>query len=87
MLARFSSFESADELRQQNRSLEDRISSLSAAVLRVSASLDLETVLREIVDSARAMTGASYGLITTIDDAGLAAGLRHRRLGDPARTW
>ena len=48
----------------------DRISSLSAAVLRVSASLDLETVLREIVDSARALTGARYGLITTVDDAG-----------------
>jgi len=62
--------ESADELRQRNRMLEDRIASLSAAVLRVSASLDLETVLREIVDSARALTGARYGLITTVDDAG-----------------
>ena len=45
--------ESADQLRQRNRMLEDRISSLCAAVLRVSASLNLETVLREIVDSAR----------------------------------
>jgi len=62
--------ESADELRQRNRMLEDRISSLCAAVLRVSATLDLETVLREIVDSARALTGARYGLITTVDDAG-----------------
>ena len=64
--------ESADQLRQRNRMLEDRISSLCAAVLRVSASLDLETVLREIVDSARALTGARYGAITTIDDAGQA---------------
>ena len=62
--------ESLDELRQRNRMLEDRISNLCAAVLRVSASLDLETVLREIVDSARALTGARYGLITTVDDAG-----------------
>ena len=62
--------ESPDQLRQRNRMLEDRISSLSAAVLRVSASLDLETVLREIVDSARALTGARYGMITTVDDAG-----------------
>ena len=62
--------ESPDELRQRNRMLEDRVSSLCAAVLRVSASLDLETVLREIVDSARALTGARYGLITTVDDAG-----------------
>ena len=62
--------ESLDELRQRNRMLEDRISNLCAAVLRVSASLDLKTVLREIVDSARALTGARYGLITTVDDAG-----------------
>ena len=62
--------ESPDELRQRNRMLEDRVSSLCAAVLRVSATLDLETVLREIVDSARALTGARYGLIATVDDAG-----------------
>ena len=39
-------------------------------MLRVSASLDLETVLREIVDSARALTGARLGLIVTVDAAG-----------------
>ncbi len=62
--------ESPDELRRRIQILEDRIASLSAAVLRVSATLDLETVLREIVDSARALTGARYGMITTVDDAG-----------------
>ena len=62
--------ESRDQLRQRNRMLEDRISKLCAAILRVSASLDLETVLREIVDSARELTGARYGMITTVDDAG-----------------
>ena len=62
--------ESPDQLRQRNRMLEDRVSKLCAAVLRASASLDLETVLREIVDSARALTGARYGMITTVDDAG-----------------
>ena len=46
--------ESPDELRRRNEMLEQRISNLGAALLRVSASLDLETVLREIVDSARA---------------------------------
>ena len=59
--------ESADEFRQRNRMLEDRISKLCAGVLRVSTSLDLETVLREIVDSARELTGARYGMITTVD--------------------
>ena len=62
--------ESPAELRLRIETLEDRISKLSAAVLRISASLDLETVLREIVDSARELTGARYGLMTTVDDAG-----------------
>ena len=62
--------ESPAQLRRRIETLEDRISRLSAAVLRISASLDLETVLREIVDSARELTGARFGLITTVDDAG-----------------
>ena len=62
--------ESPDELRQRIEMLEDRISRVCAAILRVSASLDLETVLREIVDNARALTGARYGVIATVDDAG-----------------
>ena len=43
---------------------------LSAALLRVNASLDLTTVLQEVVDSARALTGARYGVVTTVDEAG-----------------
>ena len=59
-----------DELRQENAALRERISKLGAAILRISASLDLDTVLREIVDSARALTGARYGMIATVDEAG-----------------
>ena len=61
---------SPDELRRENEALGDRISRLSAAILRISASLDVNTVLHEVVDSARALTGARYGVITTLDDAG-----------------
>ena len=43
---------------------------LSAALLRVNASLDLTTVLQEVVDSARALTSARYGVVTTVDEAG-----------------
>ena len=50
--------------------LRKRISALSAAVLRISASLDVTTVLQEAADSARALTAARYGIITTIDEAG-----------------
>ena len=59
-----------DELRRENAALRERISTLSAAILRISASLDLDTVLREVVDSARALTGARYGMIATVDERG-----------------
>ena len=54
----------------ENEALRARISALSAASLRISASLDLETVLNEVVVSARALTGARFGAIATIDEAG-----------------
>ena len=47
-----------------------RISRLSAAILRISRTLDLATVLEEVVESARALTGARSGVITTIDEQG-----------------
>ena len=62
--------ESPAELRRQIRALEERVSRLSNAVLRISSSLDLDTVLQEVVDSARALAGARYGVITTDDGAG-----------------
>ena len=64
--------QSPEELRRENEALRGRISRLSAAVLRISASLDLNTVLHEVVDTARTLTGARYGVITTIDDRGQA---------------
>ena len=56
---------SRHELTQEIEALKERASALSAAILRISASLDLATVLREVVDSARALTGARYGVIVT----------------------
>ena len=50
--------------------LRGRISALTAAILRISASLDVETVLQEIAEAARALTGARYAVITTIDASG-----------------
>ena len=48
----------------------DRLSRLSEASLRISESLDLDTVLQEVVDGSRLLTGASRGGITVIDDSG-----------------
>ena len=79
-----------DELRRENEALRDRMSRLSEAVLRISASLDLDTVLREVVESGRALTGALYGGITTLDERGQVSDFvtsgttpeEHRRLAD-----
>ena len=56
-----------DELRQEIARWRERMSLLSAASLRISESLDLESVLREVVDSARVLTGAANAAITTVD--------------------
>ena len=51
-----------------------REAALAAAILRIGASLDLDTVLREVLDSARALTGAAYGVIATVDETGAPRG-------------
>ena len=48
-----------------------RLSRLSEASLRISESLDLDTVLQVVLDAARTLTGARYGVITLVDDAGV----------------
>ncbi len=59
-----------DDAHDEIEALRERVSALSAAILGVSASLDLATVLQEVVDAARALTAARFGIITTIDEAG-----------------
>ncbi len=46
------------------------ISTLSAAILRFSATLDLDTVLAEAVASARGLTTSRYGAIIIVDETG-----------------
>ena len=57
--------------RPQDGDTGDRASALAAAILRVSASLDLDTVLREIVEGARSLTGARLGILATVDESGV----------------
>ena len=61
---------SSEECRRENEALRDRVSRLSSAILRISESLDLGTVLREVVDGARALTGARFGGVATLSDSG-----------------
>ena len=43
---------------------------MTEAILRISEDLDLDTVLQEVVDNARSLTGARYSAIFTLDDSG-----------------
>ena len=60
----------AGELAAEVEALRERLSLLSEASLRINQSLDLETVLQDVLDSARALTGARYGMILLRDDSG-----------------
>ena len=59
------------DARQEIEALRERNSILSAAILRIGATLDLDTVLAEVVESARELTGARLGVIATVDEAGV----------------
>ena len=48
----------------------DRLSRLSEASLRINESLDFNTVLREVLASARDLTRSRYGVFILLDDAG-----------------
>ncbi len=49
---------------------QERLTNLIEAIRGIGASLDVATVLREVVDSTRALTGARYSAIFTVDEAG-----------------
>ena len=51
------------------QALRDRLSRLSEASLRINESLDFDTVLQGVLDSARALTEARYGAMTLLDAA------------------
>ena len=60
----------SDDLKREITALRQRVATLNAAILRINASLDLDTVLDEVVESARALTGARWGVIATVDESG-----------------
>ena len=69
--------------------LRERLSRLSDASLRINESLDLDDVLQGVLDSARTLTNARYGIITTLDEAGRMEDLRVSGLSveDAQRIW
>ena len=51
-------------------STDDRLSRLSRASPRINESLEFDTVLQGVLDSARSLKAARYGVMTMLDDAG-----------------
>ena len=60
----------SDELMRENEALRERLSKLSEASLRINESLDFDDVMQGVLDSARSLTGARYGVMTLHDDGG-----------------
>ena len=59
----------ADDSHQDIEALRNRLSRLSEASIRINASLDFNTVLQGVLDSARSLTGATYGCLVLLDDS------------------
>ncbi len=62
--------ENAGQRLQETKPMGDRLSRLSQASLRINESLDVDTVLRAVMDGARSLTRAPYSVITILDDSG-----------------
>ena len=60
----------SSHLLQSIESLRTRLSKLSEASLRVSETLDVNVVLKEVIDNARDLTGARYGALLTYEQSG-----------------
>ena len=64
------------ELAERDRriaALRERLARLSEAGISISDSLDPDAVLQNVLDSARHLTGAQYGVMTTLDESGRLA--------------
>ena len=51
----------------------DRLSRLSQASLRINETLEFDNVLQEVVESARTLAGARYGMMAALDQSGGSA--------------
>ena len=67
--------ERQDERDGRIAELQERLSRLSEASLRINESLDFDTVLQEVVDGARALTASSYAALTVLNDDGRTSDL------------
>ena len=64
-----------DRLSRENQALRDRLATLGQASLQINQDADLDLILQNVVDSARSLTGASYGTVVIFDRVGPNQGL------------
>ncbi len=57
-----------EKLQRENDILRERLSRMGSAFQRINESLDFETVLQGVLDSARSLTDAKYGLLSVLED-------------------
>ena len=60
----------AEELRNENNLLKERLANLREASISVSGSLDTEEVLQDVINRARELTCARYGALLTFEPSG-----------------
>ena len=60
----------SDATRPETDPPGDRLSRLSEASLRINETLEFDDVLQEVVESARTLTGARYGMMATLNQSG-----------------
>ena len=60
----------ADHRDRELAALRTRLSRLSEASLRINESLDFDTVLQGVLDAARSLSDARYGVMTVLEDDG-----------------
>ncbi|MCY4616770.1 MAG: GAF domain-containing protein, partial [Chloroflexi bacterium] len=78
-----------DQRERDHEALQERLTRLSEASLRINESLDFDQVLQGVLDAARSLTAARYGVMTLLDDAGgvrdfLASGMT---AGEAGQLW
>ena len=59
-----------DRANLEVQALQGRLTKLSEASLRINENLDFDSVLQDVVDSARSLTNARYGGMTVLDNTG-----------------
>ena len=61
-----------EALKRENEELRERLSRLSEAGLRITEEFELDTLLREVLERAGSLTGATRGGMTIVDESGQA---------------